>query len=184
MDPLDFREINLIRPGDTLPSGQKPEVYPLQAMLTRIRPLYEEAKKRAELNSTDKVKRAVGISIGIYNANDDGADEAASNIELTKDGVILYNTWEDHGQGADMGCVGTAHEALKPLKLHPDQINWYATIWAKAPNSGAAAASRCQVMVGNAIVEQLPQTPGCHEETGRNVQELRGNVCRRSRHST
>jgi aldehyde oxidoreductase len=153
MDPLDFRELNLIRPGDTFPSGQKPEVYPLQAMLTRIRPMYEEAKKRAEANSTDKVKRAVGISIGIYNSNDDGPDEAASNIELTKDGVILYNTWEDHGQGADMGCVGTAHEALKPLGLHPSQIKLVCNDTAKAPNSGAAAASRCQVMVGNAIVD-------------------------------
>ncbi|MFA5621771.1 MAG: molybdopterin-dependent aldehyde oxidoreductase [Thermovirgaceae bacterium] len=153
MDPLDFREINLVRPGDTFPSGQKPEIYPLQAMLTRLRPLYEEAKKRAEDDSTDKIKRAVGVSIGIYNANDDGADEAASNIELTRDGVILYNTWEDHGQGADMGCVGTAHEALKPLRFHPDQIKLVCNDMAKAPNSGAAAASRSQVMVGNAIVD-------------------------------
>jgi aldehyde oxidoreductase len=153
MDPLDFRELNLIHPGDTFPSGQKPEVYPLQAMLTRIRPMYEEAKKRAEANSTDKVRRAVGISIGIYNSNDDGPDEASSNIELTKDGVILYNTWEDHGQGADMGCVGTAHEALKPLGLHPSRIKLACNDTAKAPNSGAAAASRCQVMVGNAIVD-------------------------------
>ena len=52
-----------------------------------------------------------------------------------------------------MGCVGTAHEALKPLKLHPDQIKLVCNDMAKAPNSGAAAASRCQVMVGNAIVD-------------------------------
>jgi len=153
MDPLDFRELNLIRPGDTMPSGQKLEVYPLQAMVAKFRPMYEEARQRAAANSTDQVKRAVGISIGIYNSNDDGADDAASNVELTKDGVILYNTWEDHGQGADMGCVGTAHEALKPLKLHPSQIKLVCNDMAKAPNSGAAAASRCQVMVGNAIVD-------------------------------
>ena len=153
MDPLDFRELNVVRPGDTFPSGQKPEIYPLHTMITRIRPLYEEAKKRAEANSTDKIKRGVGISIGIYNSNDDGPDEAASNIELTKDGVIIYNTWEDHGQGADMGCLGTAHEALKPLGLRPEQIKLVCNDMAKAPNSGAAAASRCQVMVGNAIVD-------------------------------
>jgi len=153
MDPLDFREKNLIRPGDTMPSGQKLEVYPLQAMVTRIRPLYEIAKKRAAALSTDEVRRGVGISIGIYNSNDDGPDEANSNIELTRDGVILYNTWEDHGQGADAGCVGTAHEALKPLKLHPSQIKLVLSDTATAPNSGAAAASRCQVMVGNAIVD-------------------------------
>lgn len=153
IDPLEFREKNLIRPGDTMPSGQKPEVYPLQAMITRIRPYYEEAKRKAAALSTDKVKRGVGIAIGIYNSNDDGPDEASSNIELTKDGVILYNTWEDHGQGADMGCVGTAHEALKPIGIRPEQIKLVCNDMAKAPNSGAAAASRCQVMVGNAIVD-------------------------------
>ena len=153
MDPLDFREKNLIQPGDTLPSGQRPEVYPLQAMVTHIRPLYEEAKKQAAALSTDKIKHGVGVAIGIYNSNDDGPDEANSHIELTKDGVILYNTWEDHGQGADMGCVGTAHEALRPLGLRPDQIKLVCNDTAKAPNSGAAAASRSQVMVGMAIVD-------------------------------
>ena len=63
------------------------------------------------------------------------------------------NTWEDHGQGADMGCIGTAHEALKPLHLRPDQIHLLLSDTSKAPNSGAAAASRSQVMVGNAIVD-------------------------------
>jgi aldehyde oxidoreductase len=153
MDPLDFREKNILRTGDTLPSGQKPEVYPLQDMITRIRPHYEEAKARAKNLSTDKIKRGVGVAIGIYNSNDDGPDEASSNVELTKDGVTLFNTWEDHGQGADMGCVGTAHEALKPLGLKPEQIKLVCNDMAKAPNSGAAAASRSQVMVGNAIVD-------------------------------
>ncbi|MEA3507609.1 MAG: molybdopterin cofactor-binding domain-containing protein, partial [Synergistota bacterium] len=153
IDPLEFREMNLMAEGDTMPSGQKPEVYPLPEMVKRMKPLYEEAKKRAASNGADKVVRGVGVAIGIYNSNDDGPDEASSNVELTKDGVILYNTWEDHGQGADMGCVGTAHEALKPLGLRPDQIKLVCNDTAKAPNSGAAAASRCQVMVGNAIVD-------------------------------
>ncbi len=153
IDPLDFRERNILRAGDTLPSGQKAEVYPLQAMVNRMRPYYEEAKTRAEALSTDEVRRGVGIAIGIYNSNDDGADDANSHIELTRDGVIIYNTWEDHGQGADMGCVGTAHEALRPLGLKPEQIKLVCSDTAKAPNSGAAAASRCQVMVGMAIVD-------------------------------
>ena len=157
MDPLEFREHNVIQPGDTTPSGQRLEVYPLQAMIRRIRPYYEEAKAFAKANSTDKIKRGVGIAFGIYNSNDDGPDEAESDVELTKDGVILYNTWEDHGQGADMGCVGTAHEALKVLGIKPEQIKLICNDTSKAPNSGAAAASRCQVMVGNAIVDSCQQ---------------------------
>ncbi len=160
IDPFDFREMNLLEwepfttnPRGMMPSGYAPEVFPLPEMMKKARPVYEEMKKDAAAKSSDKVKFGVGVSIGIYNSNDDGADEAASNIELTKDGVIVYNTWEDHGQGADMGCLGTAHEALKPLNLHPTQIKLVLSDTAKAPNSGAAAASRSQVMVGNAIVD-------------------------------
>lgn len=157
MDPLEFREKNLIRPGGTMPSGQKPEVYPLQAMVTRVKPFYEEAKKRAAALSTDTVKRGVGVSIGIYDCNRDGPDESHSTIELTKDGVILYNTWEDHGQGADIGCIGTAHEALKPIGIKPEQIKLVCNDTAKAPNSGNASASRSQVMTGGAIVDSCRQ---------------------------
>ncbi len=157
MDPLEFREKNIMRPGDTMPVGQKPEIYPLPAMITRLKPLYGEAKKRAAALSTDRVKRGVGVAIGIYNANSVGPDEARSSIELTKDGVVLYNTWEDHGQGADIGCVGTAHEALKPLGIRPEQIKLVCNDTAKAPNSGAAAASRSQIMVGNAIIDSCNQ---------------------------
>ena len=160
IDPFDFREMNLLQwepfttnPLGVMPSGYAPEVFPLPEMMKKARPYYEEMKQEAAAKSTDKVKFGVGVSIGIYNSNDDGADDAASNIELTKDGVIVYNTWEDHGQGADMGCLGTAHEALKPLNLHPTQIKMVLSDTAKAPNSGAAAASRSQVMVGNAIVD-------------------------------
>lgn len=116
-------------------------------------PALRGGQEAAAAGSTEEIKKGVGISFGIYNSNDDGADDASSNVELTKDGVILYNTWEDHGQGADAGCVGTAHEALKPLGLRPEQIRLECNDTAKALNSGAAAASRCQVMVGNAIVD-------------------------------
>ncbi|MDO5562224.1 MAG: molybdopterin-dependent oxidoreductase [Synergistaceae bacterium] len=160
IDPFDFREQNLLEwepftenPRGQFPSGYAPEVFPLPEMMKKARPYYEKMKEVAAQKSTDKVKFGVGVSVSIYNSNDDGADESASNIELTKDGVIVYNTWEDHGQGADIGVVGTAHKALEPLKLRPEQIKLVLSDTAKAPNSGAAAASRSQVMTGNAIVD-------------------------------
>jgi aldehyde oxidoreductase len=160
IDPFDFREMNLLQwepqstdPMSTFPSGYSPEVFPLPEMMKKARPYYEEMKKIAAEKSTDDKKWGVGVSIGIYNSNDDGADEAGSNIELTPTGVTIYNTWEDHGQGADIGTLGTAHEALKPLGLRPEQFRLILSDTAKAPNSGAAAASRSQVMVGNAIVD-------------------------------
>ena len=154
MDPFEFRAQNIMKDGGLSPSGQKFEVYPFPKMIEAARPVYEEMKARAAKKNEagGKIKYGVGVSFSIYNSNDDGADEAASAVELTKDGVVIYNTWEDHGQGADMGCVGTAHEALRPINVDPRNIKLVCSDTAKAPNSGAAAASRCQNMVGNAIV--------------------------------
>ena len=160
IDPFDFREQNLLEwapfttnPRGQFPSGYAPEVFPLPEMMKKARPIYEEMKKKAAELSTDEVKYGVGVSCSIYNSNDDGADEAKSDIELTKDGVTIYNTWEDHGQGAVVGSIGTAMEALKPLHLRMDQFKTVLSDTKLAPNSGAAAASRSQVMVGNAIID-------------------------------
>ena len=160
IDPFDFREQNLLEwapfttnPRGQFPSGYAPEVFPLPEMMKKARPIYEEMKKKAAELSTDEVKYGVGVSCSIYNSNDDGADEAKSDIELTKDGVTIYNTWEDHGQGAVVGSIGTAMEALKPLHLRMDQFKTVLSDTKLAPDSGAAAASRSQVMVGNAIID-------------------------------
>jgi aldehyde oxidoreductase len=155
IDPFEFRAKNIMKDGGFSPSGQRFEVYPFPEMIKKARPIYEEFKKDAEKKNGDgdgKIKFGAGVSFAIYNSNDDGADEAANGVELTKDGVTIYNTWEDHGQGADMGTVGTAHEALKPLGIDPRRIKHVSSDTAKTPNSGAAAASRCQNMVGNAII--------------------------------
>ncbi|MDR1471509.1 MAG: molybdopterin-dependent oxidoreductase [Synergistaceae bacterium] len=155
IDPFEFRARNIMKDGGFSPSGQKFEVYPFPAMIEKARPIYEEFKLDAEKKNKagdGKIKYGAGVSFAIYNSNDDGADEAGNAVELTKDGVIIYNTWEDHGQGADMGTLGTAHEALRPLGLSPKQIRHISSDTAKTPNSGAAAASRCQNMVGNAII--------------------------------
>ncbi len=151
MDPLEFRYINVYRPGDTTPTGQEPEVYSLPEMLEKLRPLYKEAKEKAARESTPENKKGVGITIGIYGCGLDGVDGAEAYVELTKDGVTIYNTWQDHGQGADMGTLGTAHEALRPLGIAPDKIKLVMNDTSLAPNSGPSGGSRSQVMTGNAI---------------------------------
>jgi aldehyde oxidoreductase len=151
VDPLDLRYKNVYRPGATTPTGQEPEVYSLPELLDAIRPHYEAAKKHAAEASTPDVKRGVGISIGIYGCGLDGVDGSEASVELTPEGVTLYSSWEDHGQGADMGTLGTAHQALRPLGIGPDKIKLVMNDTAVTPNSGPAGGSRSQVMTGNAI---------------------------------
>lgn len=154
MDPLEFRYLNAIRPGDTFPHGHPPDVYPLPEMVDILRPKYMEALKKARKGSTETLKKGVGVAFGIYNSNSAGPDTAENNIELMADGsVMLYNTWEEHGQGADIGMVATAHRALAPLGIHPDEIKMFINDTFRCPDSGPAAASRCQVMIGHAIVD-------------------------------
>jgi len=76
----------------------------------------------------------------------------AGNFELNADGTVtIFNTWEDHGQGADMGTLATAHEALRPLGIRADRIRLVMNDTGKCPNSGPAGGSRSQVVVGQAI---------------------------------
>lgn len=49
---------------------------------------------------------------------------------------MLYNTWEEHGQGADIGMVGTAHRALAPLGIAPEKIRLFINDTFRCPDSG------------------------------------------------
>jgi aldehyde oxidoreductase len=151
MDPLELRYKNIYRPGDTTPTGQKPEVYSFPEMFDKLRPLYQAALKKAKAESTPEKKKGVGISLGIYGCGLDGPDSSEISVELTPEGVVLASSWEDHGQGADIGALGTCHEALQPLKLAPEKIKLLMNDTGQVPNSGPSGGSRQQVMTGNAI---------------------------------
>ncbi|NLZ17997.1 MAG: molybdopterin-dependent oxidoreductase [Desulfobulbaceae bacterium] len=151
MDPLELRYKNVYRKGATTPTGQDPEVYSLPEMIDKLRPKYEEAKKQAAAKSTAEVKRGVGVALGIYGAGLDGPDTSEADAELNADGSItIFNTWEDHGQGADMGTLTAAHKALEPMGVPVDKIRLVMNDTGKCPNSGPAGGSRSQVLTGNA----------------------------------
>ncbi len=151
IDPLEIRAMNAYRPGDTTPTGQEPDAYSFKEMIDKMRPLYQKAKEKAKAESNGDIKKGVGVSIGIYGCGLDGPDGSQADIELTKDGVTVYASWEDHGQGADMGALGTAHEALRPLGIAPEKIKLVMNDTAITPNSGPSGGSRQQVVTGNAI---------------------------------
>ncbi len=88
----------------------------------------------------------------MYGAGLDGVDAAEAWADLNEDGTVtIATTWQDHGQGAEMGAVGTAHESLRPLGIAPDKIRWILNDTGKAPNGGPSGGSRSQVVIGNAI---------------------------------
>lgn len=158
MDPLELRYINAYRPGDTNPSGHKPEVYSMTALIDAIRPKYQAALENAKKLSTPEKKRGVGVSVGVYGCGLDGVDGAEVWVELLADGRIQVSTnWQDHGQGADMGLLGTSHEVLRPMGIKPEQIKLVMNDMNVAPAGGPAGGSRSQVVIGNAAVNGCEQ---------------------------
>jgi len=151
MDPLELRYLNVNRPGSTTPFGAPLDVYSLPQMLDTVRPTYRAAQERAQKESTATVKKGVGVALGIFGCGLFGPDTSDVEVELTKDGVTVYHSWEDHGQGADMGVLGTVHEALRPLGLTPEQISQVGNDTALVPVSGNSAGSRQQLVTGNAL---------------------------------
>ena len=152
MDPLELRALNCYKKGDTNPSGQEPEVHSLPEMFDLMRPRYKTAKEKAKAASTADVKRGVGVALGVYGAGLDGPDTAECWVELNEDGgVTAGSCWEDHGQGADSGMLGTVHEALRPLGVPVEKIRLVMNDTSKAPNAGPAGGSRSQVVVGNSL---------------------------------
>ena len=151
MDPFEFRYKNLLAPGDTICTNAEMDEYPMREMFDMIRPYYLEAKKRAEELSTDTIKRGVGVSCGGYSCSAQG-DACEDAIELNEDGsVTVYNTYEQVGQGADIGTLTIAHEALRPLGIRPEQVKMVQNDSAICPDSNAAAGSKQWYLNGFAI---------------------------------
>lgn len=170
MDPLEIRYKNVYRPGDTTPTGQAPEVYSFPEMLDKLRPKYQVALEKAKAGSNEQVKKGVGISIGVYGCGLDGPDSSGARIQINPDNTFtVFTTWEDHGQGADMGTLGTAHEGLRPMGVSPDRIRLDMNDTSKSPDSGPSGGSRQQVVTGRAIqnaceliVEAMRKTNGTY----------------------
>ncbi|MFH1137345.1 MAG: molybdopterin cofactor-binding domain-containing protein [Pseudomonadota bacterium] len=153
LTPFEIRYLNALREPATMPHGQKPEVYSYHQMLDIVKPKYEAALAKAKASSTTEVKRGVGLSLGMYGCGGDGPDPSEVALELGPDNSItIYNTWCDHGQGADAGTLGTAHEALRPLDVPPDKIKLKMNDMFTSPDSGASGGSRQQVVTGRAII--------------------------------
>jgi aldehyde oxidoreductase len=110
--------------------------------MDEMRPLYKAAVARAKAGDTPEKRRGVGLAFGGYNCSSGNMDNAGSKLELNPDGsVSVYNTWEDIGQGGDIGTVMVVLEALKPLGLTPDKVKLRINDSKTCPDSGPAAGT-------------------------------------------
>ncbi|NLO46945.1 MAG: molybdopterin-dependent oxidoreductase [Clostridiales bacterium] len=154
IDPFDFRYINIGRKGDIAPTGYPYREISVERLMDEMRPLYKAATARAKAGDTPEKRRGVGLAFGGYNCSSGNMDNAGCKLELNPDGsVSVYNTWEDIGQGGDIGTVMVVLEALKPLGLTPEQVKVRTNDSKTCPDSGPAAGSRSHMMNGLATIE-------------------------------
>jgi len=177
IDPFEFRYTNIAREGDLMAIGAPYREISVERLMDDMRPIYTEAKKRAEAESTPKKKRGVGLAFGSYNCSSGNMDNASCKLELNPDGsVSVYNTWQDVGQGGDIGTVMVALEALKPLGLTPEQIKLRINDTGISPNSGVSAGSRSHMMNGQATLmaaELLMKAMAKGDGTFRTYEEMK-----------
>ncbi|WP_094604256.1 Aldehyde oxidoreductase [Sporomusa silvacetica DSM 10669] len=151
-DPFEFRYKNLARPGDLNINSYPFKEYPFVTLMDKLKPLYEEAKARAKAEDTPEKRRGVGIAFGGYNVTGGPNDHGEVALELNEDGTVTnYNTWEDQGQGGDVGTLVLTHESLRPLHLDYTQIKLVQNDTAQCPQTGPAGANRSHYIAGNAI---------------------------------
>ena len=148
MDPMDFRLLNVWRPGDKTLNGDFPTVYVAEGIMLKMKEIYDQQRQHAAAEGTPEKPRGVGVAMGSFNISNFG-DQSRVRLELNPDGSVThYSTWEDMGQGADVGCLTYVHEGLKELGIRPDQIHLVMNDSKTCPDSGRAAASRSNLMVG------------------------------------
>ena len=154
IDPFEFRYRNLALEGDTDVRSVPFKEYPMKEIMDRARPIYEEYKAEAEKARAEGKLRGVGIGFGGFNVTIGAIDTAEVALELNADGSIThYNTWEEMGQGGDIGTLTVTVKALEPLGITPDQVHLVMNDTKICPDTGIAAASRSHYMAGFATLD-------------------------------
>jgi aldehyde oxidoreductase len=150
LDPLEFRLLNAWREGDKANWGKELDCYPYPAMLEKLRPLYKKAIKKAKKKATAELRRGVGIGSGFWGSELDDQDRSLAEVALDPDnGVTVYASWVDSGQGGDIGMLTIASQALGGMP--PDKIRLVVNDSRLVPNSGPSVGSRQTATTGNAI---------------------------------
>jgi aldehyde oxidoreductase len=153
IDPFEFRWRNIGRPGDTNLNSYPFRQYPMEEMMKIMKPIYEKALAEAKAADTPEKRRGVGLSWGGFNVTEGGTDKASAAIELNPDGTFTkYDTYQELGQGGDIGSLMLTLEALKPLHVKPDQIRLVQNDTKLCPDSGMSGASRTHFMSGRATI--------------------------------
>jgi len=154
IDAWEFRMKNVAHEGDLTINSRAYHDYSYPKLLELLKPHYDEFKAIADEAKKEGRHVGVGMGMGGFNVGKGFIDHCENDLELCADGYInVYNTWQDLGQGGDIGTLALTLKALEPLHIDPEKVRQITMDTKLAPDSGLSAASRSHYMNGRAICD-------------------------------
>jgi len=165
IDPLEFRRINSLKPGQTKTTGMVADEWPFPELCEAIKPHYERAQKDAVAfnKKGGPIKRGVGIAADSFGIGGAG-DSASLAVEIDPDdGLTIYAAVADPGEGNEsMLTQIAAHHLDLPL----EKIRLYTRDTKGTTGMGPSAGSRMTWMAGGALLHALQQMKEAMSEAG------------------
>jgi CO/xanthine dehydrogenase Mo-binding subunit len=152
LDPLDFRMMNILRPGTLTATSQVvDEACGLEECINKAAKESDWYRKREQFSKVNGTRRrGLGIAI-MYHGNSlgpEGSDYAAVHMQIDKDGLISFRTGlTEYGTGAPSGLIQiaaeTMHLPMNYFKLEPPDTDY-------CSDTGPTVASRTITIGGRA----------------------------------
>ncbi|KVA06810.1 aldehyde oxidase [Burkholderia latens] len=153
IDPLEFRALNALRPGDTLPTGQVlDDSVGLVACLDALRPAWRDAQARIatlDAAASGHIRHGVGIAAFFYGCGNTALPNPSTvRFGIRRDGtIVLHQGAVDAGQGANTVIPQIAADALG---VPVDRLQFVGPDTALSPDCGRTSASRHTFITGRA----------------------------------
>ncbi len=163
MDPLEFRQLNVLQPGQSTSSGYVVDEWALDACLKRVKPEYDRARKEAEAFKSGTLRRGVGLAASSYGIGQP-LDKSEVAVELDPDGgLTIYGSVADPGEGNDAMLTQLAAHFLP---IPREKIRLVTRDSERTPDSGMSASSRQTFVSGQALVKAIEALTTAMKEAG------------------
>jgi aldehyde oxidoreductase len=161
--PLAFRQLNVLKPGESTSSGHVMQEWALDGCLKRIEPEYKRALEEAAASESDDLRRGIGIACSSFGIG--GAfDKSDVAVELDPDGgLTIYASVADPGEGNDAMLTQIAAHLTK---IPRGKIRLQTRDSALTPDSGMSASSRQTFLSGHALVKAIGALQAAMKEAG------------------
>lgn len=163
MDPLAFRKMNSLQPGQTKATGHPAEQWAFEGLCDEMKPHYDRALSDVSVSTSSPFKRGVGLGAAAFGIGFPG-DKSMAVVELEEDDkVTVYAAAADPGEGNDSMLTQLAAEVLE---MSLDEVRAVSRTTEKTPAGGPASGSRVTYMIGGATVDALKKLKQAMDKVG------------------